>query len=1162
MKFRLLWLPSVLTATALLSPDAAARQGAPHSVSAEANYSTVTVGWKASDAKKELKLHNDNDYDGDSGVQTSSQHPAVIYVASEFSAADLSLLEGEKIGSLNYFEYRPTLRVTAMIWEDGVLVRQADANLSEPVFKANQWRTISFEEPYQIVKGKKVRIGFRIEHGTNIDFVAIMDRSLDSRGDLRSYDGKNWVHNGRGTYLVTANLLNDTDEVPDGYNVYADGKKVNETLLSGSPMVLSAQTDGDHLYKVEAVYGAQSYFTPEVPVSVKSAGMYFPSVGAAAVSTDAMKGSFQWKAPLLKGDGNTLSWSDSQLNSAIGGTASSNTKVWIKNEFDAADLLAFAGSKITAVNAHFHEKEAKSLIVFVMKDGVIAHYDTVPEAKIAEISADAWVKFPLSTPVEIEPGHSYAYGYYLIHTPKTHPVSTDKTDAMGAKANSFSTSSSNSKDFATSKPTWKTLASGGLPGGWMLTADVEGTTATYGNVASYNIYRGGEKVASNITSTAWEDEVPAPGVYNYGIEAVGTDGKTSASYALKATYKLPDSYRAPLIGTSALDKETQTVSFDWGMDVELKHYGSATYKVGFDEEMALSYGSKFTAAELADYEGYTVKRLNFIIGEDIPTGFKLEIFNGEGKTIASQDIPAGSVQPLGMYSLELTTPVVITGKEDLVFAYTATLPGGTSPIVLDGGPLVSGGAVVKLPGMNWINLGTINATYNNYNIVIGAVVSEGESENALARMLSRNSDDLAHAVALPLINVAEANEGFGIGSLNAPAEPQRRALKPVSYNVYRNGELALSTTNRSFSEKLPSYDTYSYTVTAIYPNGWESAESDPLIVENPVNQAGPAPYDLKGDFNSLNWKAPETAPELTYAKDGKSFGVGMTGSGTRETYAVHKFPVDSLKGAVGQKISHIRFALYSTELNTASIVIFKNFNIVYEQPVAVSDLMTVADGYNVIRLNQPYEIEGDGDLMIGYHITYANGIKPMIFDEGPADDGLGNLLSASASQTSWKSLKSMNSTLDGNWRIYAVLETPDIHTVMKTRRSADALTYNIYRDGVVFKSGVTSESYTHETSLPGGRYTVTAVKGDLESAPSNEYYLDNSGIDSIGTESENVRYDAASATLIVPDNLSGALYDAAGRRIMNVEGSVFVASLSAGVYVYVGTDGSTLRFVR
>ncbi len=1167
MKPRKFLLPSLMAAAAVLSPDAAARQGAPHSIAVSGNYSTVSVGWKASDAKKELKRHNDKDYDGDSGKQTSMQNPAVIYVASEYSPKDLALLKGEKIVSLNYFEYRPALKVTAILWEDGVIVREADADLYHPEFFANQWRTITFDQPYEIPEGKTVRVGFRIEHGPNIDFVAIMDSAHDPSGDLRSYDGKNWVHNGRGTYLVTANLLNETDETPDGYNVYADGKKMNDALLEAGKFVISDQTDGEHRYKVEAVYGANSCMSPEVALDVRGENSFFPSVAAAAVSTEGMKGSLNWKEPLLRKADGKLTWSDSKLNSAIGGTASSNTKVWIKNDFDAADLLSFAGSKITAVNAHFHEKEVQSVITFVMKDGAIVAYDSVPETKIAEINADAWIRFPLSNPVAIEPGHSYSYGYYMIHTPKTHPVSTDSSDAMGAKGNSFSTSSSNSKDFVNSKPSWKTLASGGLPGNWMLTADVEGGSAAAASTAGYNIYRNGDILKKDVKDTSFADEVPAPGSYTYGVEAVGSDGKTSAQFEIKATYKLPDSYRAPLIGKSDLDRENQTLTFDWGMDVEIKHYGSATYKVGFDEDMALSYGSRFTAAELADYEGYKVKRLSFIIGDKIPAGFKLEIFNGEGKTLASEEIGADNVTPLAMYSLELKEPVAITGKEDLIFAYTAALPGGSTPIVLDAGPLADGGAVVKLPGMSWINLGTINPTYNKYNIVIGAVVSEEESGEASEQMISRcDMQTGSYISAVPAISADEAKAGFGISSLKSPVAPPKRALKPAKYNVYCNGALATTTSERTYKAQLPGYDTYSYTVSAIYPNGWESPESDPLIVENPIFQAGPAPYALSGDVEKgLTWKAPEEAPVLTYAVDGKSFGVGMTGSSTRETYAVHKFPVDSLTSLVGQKINHIQFALYSTELNTASIVIFKDFNIVYEQAVNVSDLVTVTDGYNTIRLNKPYEIEPGAELMIGYHITYANGIKPMIFDEGPAKNNYGNLLSASASPTSWKSLKSMNTSLNGNWRIYAILEMPDeeikyAEAAPLRNPQAEGRTYNVYRNGNLLESGIASEKY--ERTLEGGEYTVTAVKDAKESAPSNILKITCLGVDGTSVVSDGVAFDAASMQIIAPEGTNGAVYDAAGRKVLSTNGSASVAALESGVYIYVAADGKTLRFVR
>ncbi|MDE6081879.1 MAG: hypothetical protein K2F70_06385, partial [Muribaculaceae bacterium] len=220
------------------------------------------------------------------------------------------------------------------------------------------------------------------------------------------------------------------------------------------------------------------------------------------------------------------------------------------------------------------------------------------------------------------------------------------------------------------------------------------------------------------------------------------------------------------------------------------------------------------------------------------------------------------VEPLMLYSYPLDSPVKISGNEDLYLAYSATLKGGTSPIVLDAGPLVSGGAVVKLPGMStWLNLGTINATYNNYNIVIGAVVSEPDAAaETQTKVLGTN-----FLASLPEISAQDAKTGFGISGTGSMKAPAPRALKPSQFNVFRNGELVATTSEKKYTDKLSGYDTYTYTVSAIYPNGWESAQSDPLVIENNIRQAAPAPYDLTGDGKTLSWKAPETAPVLTYA---------------------------------------------------------------------------------------------------------------------------------------------------------------------------------------------------------------------------------------------------------------------------------------------------------
>lgn len=142
----------LLLAAALLPLSATAKKGAPHTFEAKAVYSKVEMSWKAPNEAKQLMWHNGRDYDGDAGKATSPQHPAVIYIAADFASSNLT--PGDIITSVNYFEYRPIIGLTAIIWEDGKIVRTAKGDLSG--FKANQWRTVTFNEPYTIPEGKNI----------------------------------------------------------------------------------------------------------------------------------------------------------------------------------------------------------------------------------------------------------------------------------------------------------------------------------------------------------------------------------------------------------------------------------------------------------------------------------------------------------------------------------------------------------------------------------------------------------------------------------------------------------------------------------------------------------------------------------------------------------------------------------------------------------------------------------------------------------------------------------------------------------------------------------------------------------------------------------------------------------------------------------------------
>lgn len=1161
-------LAGFLLLAASLPFTTVAKRGAPHSFTAKASYSKVAMSWKAPNAPKQLMWHNGRDYDGDAGIVYSPQHPAVIYIASEFEAADLT--PGDVITSLNYFEYRPIVGLTAIIWEDGKVVREQKGDLSN--FKKDEWRTVTFSDPYTIPEGKKIRVGFKLEHGTNIDFVAIMDNACDKRGDLRSYDGKTWEHNGRGTYLITVNLKNDVDEAPSGYSIFSGSTLVADNLQATS-FTLTDQPDGTRAYRVEAEYGSERYGV-EKQATTKSVKQSMPGPRLVkAVRSGGNGTSVEWQAPLMRGNDNLLSWHspNDALANSIGGTASSNTKVWVKNDFSSADLVSFAGANIQAIRAQFHEKTVKSIIAWVMKDGAFVQYDTIPQSIIDGITVDQWVTLPLSQPVKIEPGSDYSYGYYMIHTPKTHPVSVNGGTKIGSKGDSFSTSSPNSSNFAKSNPSWRTLASGNISGNWMLAAELDAAPADDRGVIGYNIYYEGEfkgMVEANQTTTPGY-VVPKPGKYTYGIQTVGTNSIVSEIIESSVTVPHSSSYVAPTIANPEFDKESGKVSFDITMDRALQHYGEATYKAGFDEAMTLNWGARFTAEELESYQYWRIKKINFIIGEKVPDGFKLQLHKADGTLISSFDIGADQVNPLGMYSLTLQDNETYTiNNEDIILSYQANLPAKCSAIVLDNGPLVTGGAVVKLAGTsNWLNLGTINSTYNNYNIVIGATCVKPRLNGAPEQTEEIGTIGFVDNLKCIELKASELRSGLGVETAEPVVEQKPRTagtgypFDPKCFYIYRNGEKIATIEENKFSDIISDNDIYSYQVSGLYSQEWESPKSSPLVIDNGVKQAGPAPYDLKVvNATSLEWKAPQVAPVMTYCTaDPKSYGVGMTGGTTRVSYAMQKFPADSIAKNAGSLVSHIRFGLYTADVTYASVIVIKDLNIIYEQEIPLDSLKAIQKGWNEIRLNQPVELEANHEYMFGYRVDYPTGLKPLLFDAGPAVNNFGNLMSATASHTSWKSLKSLNSSLDGNWRIYTTLMKPaDLRR--DAPRQADGITYNLYRNGVKLQEGIAATTVTPQW-LPNAtnHFTVTAVVNGVESAHSNVAGNDHAGVDNVDATAA-IWYDGATRTLVT--DMAGILYNAAGLQVAAIEGDTELAWLMPGTYIFRAADGRTLKFQR
>lgn len=1105
-----------------------AQNGQPHSLSADVKFADVTLSWKLPTEELTLQWHNDYAYNGVDGTLNNAEGYATIYAANKFAPEDLKAVVGETVETIKFFEYRELIEASVLIYENGVVVREQEVDLSN--YEKNSYRLAPLDEPYVIPANAEVMFVAKYVHGRNAELTANCDESPTiGKGNVYSYDGKNWKSDAPGDFIVTAILRNTAETTPDGYNVYRDGTKVNETIItSAKEYVLTGETDGKHAYKVAAVYGADEKMSTELEVKTTSVYNKLPAVSGVSASINNLTGTLTWNAPLKRGE--EMTWSNKTLGNAIGGTAASNTKVWIKAEFDVDDLAAFPNHQIDAINA-FVAQEGGILTVtaFVIKNGVIDYYEVINDDVVAGIQPNTWVKYTLKEPYKLEVGNSYAYGLYYTQTPKMHPVGVDNGNAVPTKGNSFSVSSPTTSGFEKSKPSWKTLESGGIAGNFMLTADVEPLSEEAmapQEISGYDVYRDGKLIAENVAETTYTDNVDDLGTYKYSVVAKSADGKESSEASAYAIYRLPAEYKAPVI--TNYDQTGKDITFSWSDDAyELKHYGSAAYMVGFDEEISMLYGAKFSKEELADYAGYEFSSITFGIADDMGA-FKVELYDSDKTLLFSKNFEQGAIEPRYLYTVTLNDNerVSVPADKDLYLVYNATLPAGSSPILLDAGPLVDGGAMVSLTGgANWMKLGTLQSIYNNYNIIISGLITAPTGGATGANNVAKTGDKVTLGVSSEqLFGVkkltADDNSQFGV----SPAMPSKAAakastdkIKAKNFRIYRDNELVTETTSGNYSETLDKYGVFNYYVTSVFENGWESPRSRALTFSNIIEQKTQAPYDLQGETSGSNlkltWSPTDAAPELSYHTDTQSLAYGMTGGSTIEGYHAIRFAANEISDKVGEKVSHVKFMLNETNLISASVVILyctndedytdgKSHNggsIVYEQEIDVNDLVV---GWNTVALNNPVPVVAGKGLGVGYHLSYKSGVKPFVTDSGPAVAGYGDLISSSASQGYWYSLaKKYN--VNGNYRISAVLKKADtVSGPAKVDAAENGVTYNVYRDGALVAEGVGETTYT-VTNAAAGSYTVTAVTANGESNESNAVKHDaTTGISQVENASE------------------------------------------------------------
>jgi len=328
-----------------------------------------------------------------------------------------------------------------------------------------------------------------------------------------------------------------------------------------------------------------------------------------------------------------------------------------------------------------------------------------------------------------------------------------------------------------------------------------------------------------------------------------------------------------------------------------------------------------------------------------------------------------------------------------------------------------------------------------------------------------------------------------------------------------------ATTNAQGQFTIPgvyNLETYNYTITKL---GYTTATGQVnvgvgnfdmgTITLNEIALPAAAVQAVEAPPNvNLTWMAPGTGGgEWIQWDDGTNYdSIGLTNGGTFDVAS--RWPVSNLTDYVGQSLYAIK--LWPGDTGTYRIRVWTGGSIsgpaqmVYDEPYTGYTV----DAFNTYLLNTPVPIQAGQELWFGFNVTHAAGAYPAGCDDGPAHDGLGNMIYNSGA---WSTLYTLASTLNYDWNLsgyvgYSAPAAAPIRLAPLAALPPDEISFN---DGQFSASGSTAISRSamnNETPFPTRSLEGYKVWRLLEGQESNE----------------------AAWTLLTPNNITATAYQDVG----------------------------------
>ena len=199
----------------------------------------------------------------------------------------------------------------------------------------------------------------------------------------------------------------------------------------------------------------------------------------------------------------TLTYGNGEFNGYMGYNGSSN--MYWGHRYLASDLSSYNNMKVYKVS--FYANEIGSYKVYVFKGTTSGHPLTLIQQQSFSVGATGWCDIDLTNTIQIDASKDL---WVLIYDPEAKSYPATYCSYSGSEGNYYSTN----------------------PTSWMYTwSNSAFLIRTYvsDGTYTYNIYRNGSRIASNVSGTSYNNNNLSTGVYNYYVKTNYYAGETEAS---------------------------------------------------------------------------------------------------------------------------------------------------------------------------------------------------------------------------------------------------------------------------------------------------------------------------------------------------------------------------------------------------------------------------------------------------------------------------------------------------------------------------------------------------------------------------------------------------------------------------------------------------------